>query len=105
MRREGEPITKIKPKQILIAALTMHPLLIKRLDNQAKQPIRRSNLAAGVDIMANQGMIILSAHRAPINTGIGLATPPETYARIAPQSSLAVKHGINIGAGVTDEEY
>jgi hypothetical protein len=31
--------------------------------------------------------------------------PPGTYARIASRSDLAVKHGIDIGAGVIDEDY
>jgi dUTPase len=48
----------IKPDQIVIAAASMHSLLIKRLDDNAKLPIRGSDLAAGIDIMANQDMII-----------------------------------------------
>jgi dUTP pyrophosphatase len=31
--------------------------------------------------------------------------PPGTNARIAPWSGLAVKHGIDIGVGVIDEDY
>jgi hypothetical protein len=31
--------------------------------------------------------------------------PPGTYARIAPRSGLIVKHGIDLGAGVIDEDY
>jgi dUTP pyrophosphatase len=95
----------IKPDQIVIAATSMHPLLIKRLDDNAKLPIRGSDLAAGIDIMANQDMIIPPGGRSPISTGIALAAPPGTYARIAPRSVLAVKHGIDIGAGVIDEDY
>jgi dUTP pyrophosphatase len=95
----------IKPDQIVIAAASMHPLLIKRLDNNAKLPIRGSDLAAGIDIMANQDIMIPPGGRAPIKTGIALAAPPGTYARIALRSGLAVKHGIDIGAGVIDEDY
>jgi dUTP pyrophosphatase len=105
MGGEGEPITLIKPNQIVIAAASMHPLFIKRLDNNMKLPIRGSNLAAGIDIMANQDMIIPSGGRSPINTGIALVAPPGTYARIALRSGLAVKHGIDIGAGVIDEDF
>jgi dUTP pyrophosphatase len=50
-------------------------------------------------------MIIPLGGRSPINTGIALATPPGTYARIAPRSALAVKHGIDLGAGVIDKDY
>jgi dUTP pyrophosphatase len=31
--------------------------------------------------------------------------PADCYARIAPRSGLAVKHGIDIGAGVVDSDY
>jgi hypothetical protein len=55
---EGEPITLIKPDQIVIAAASMYPLLIKQLDENAKLPIRGSDLVAGIDIMTNQYMIV-----------------------------------------------
>jgi dUTP pyrophosphatase len=60
---------------------------------------------AGIVIMVNQDMIIPPAERSPVNTGIALAVPQGTYVRIAPRSGLAVKHGIDIGAGVIDEDY
>jgi dUTP pyrophosphatase len=63
------------------------------------------DLAAGIDIMANQEMIIPPGERSPVSTGIALAAPPGTYARITPYSGLVVKQGIDIGAGVIDEEY
>ena len=40
-----------------------------------------------------------------MKTGLGIAIPPDTYARVAPRSGLAVKHGIATGAGVVDEDY
>jgi hypothetical protein len=67
---EGKPITLIKSDQIVIAAASMYPLLIKRLDNNAKIPIRGYDLAAGIDIMANQEMIIPPGSWSPISTGI-----------------------------------
>lgn len=38
-------------------------------------------------------------------TGLAIAAPPGTYARVAPRSGLAVKHFIDTGAGVVDEDY
>ena len=40
-----------------------------------------------------------------VKTGLAITIPPETYARVAPRSGLAVKHGIATGAGVVDEDY
>ena len=34
-----------------------------------------------------------------------ISVPPGTYGRIAPRSSLAVKHHINVAAGVIDADY
>jgi dUTPase len=65
---EEDPIIMIKPVQIVIAAVTMHLLLIKRLDNNAKLPIKTSDLAAGINIMANQDIIILPGQCFSVNT-------------------------------------
>ena len=40
-----------------------------------------------------------------MKTGLSIAIPADTYARIAPRSGLAVKHFIDTGAGVVDEDY
>src|SRR5437588_4947076 len=55
--------------------------------------------------MANELATIPPIERMAIRTGIAIAAPPGTYARIAPRSSLAVKHSIDIGAGVIDQDY
>ena len=43
--------------------------------------------------------------KAVVKTGLSLAIPAGTYARVAPRSGLAVKHFIDTGAGVVDEDY
>jgi hypothetical protein len=40
-----------------------------------------------------------------VKTGLQIAIPRGTYARIAPRSGLAAKHFIDTGAGVVDEDY
>ena len=40
-----------------------------------------------------------------ISIGIAIAVPSGNYGRIAPRSGLAVKNGIDVGAGVVDEDY
>jgi dUTP pyrophosphatase len=40
-----------------------------------------------------------------VQTGISIHVPTGTYGRVAPRSGLAVKHFIDVGAGVIDEDY
>lgn len=40
-----------------------------------------------------------------MKTGLSIAIPSGTYARVAPRSGLAWKHFIDTGAGVVDEDY
>lgn len=40
-----------------------------------------------------------------VKTGISIHVPTGTYGRVAPRSGLAVKHFIDVGAGVIDEDY
>ena len=106
---EGEEEENLKPilkPEIFVSSINkLHPLLVKRLGPGASLPIRGSNLAAGIDIMANEATVIPQGERRVISTGIAIATPAGTYARIAPRSGLAAKHSINIGAGVIDQDY
>jgi dUTP pyrophosphatase len=40
-----------------------------------------------------------------VSTGLKVSFPLNHYGRIAPRSGLAVKHFIDVGAGVIDEDY
>lgn len=40
-----------------------------------------------------------------MSTGLRVAIPAGHYGRIAPRSGLALKHFIDVGAGVVDEDY
>lgn len=40
-----------------------------------------------------------------MRTGLSIAIPEQTYARIAPRSGLAVKKFLDVGAGVVDYDY
>src|SRR5437588_1554630 len=55
--------------------------------------------------MANEELIIPPKQRRPVQTGIPISIPSNTYVRIAPQSGLAAKYEIDIGAGVIDQDY
>ncbi|GAB1286827.1 Deoxyuridine 5'-triphosphate nucleotidohydrolase [Apodemus speciosus] len=43
--------------------------------------------------------------KALVKTDIQVAVPSGCYGRVAPRSGLAVKHFIDVGAGVIDEDY
>ncbi len=43
--------------------------------------------------------------RAVVPTDLSIKLPAGTYGRVAPRSGLAVKHFIDTGAGVVDEDY
>jgi dUTP pyrophosphatase len=80
-------------------------LLVKRLNEHATLPARGSPLAAGYDLSSSEDVGIPKGTRGLVGTGIAFTVPHETYGRIAPRSGLAVKKGIQVGAGVIDRDY
>ena len=81
-------------------------LRVKLLSEHATMPSKGSPLSAGFDLSASADVTI-PAHggRALVPTDVSIACPVGTYARIAPRSGLAFKHGIDVGAGVVDADY
>lgn len=80
-------------------------LLVKRLSPSATLPTRGSALAAGYDLYASAPTSVPARGHVLVSTDISLAVPEGTYGRVAPRSGLAVKHGIQTGAGVIDADY
>lgn len=80
-------------------------LSIKRLSENATLPKRGSEFSAGLDLSSAEDKIIPAGERALVKTDLSIACPPGTYARIAPRSGLALKKGIDTGAGVVDADY
>jgi len=83
----------------------MSQLLVKKLNEHAITPTRGSPLAAGYDVYSSVDTTIASGCRGLVDTGVAFTVPLETYGRIAPRSGLAVKKGIQVGAGVIDRDY
>jgi len=50
-------------------------------------------------------VVVPAKNRAIVPTGLAIAAPHGTYARVAPRSGLAVKKFLDTGAGVVDEDY
>ncbi|XP_066327121.1 deoxyuridine 5'-triphosphate nucleotidohydrolase-like [Miscanthus floridulus] len=82
------------------------PLLkVKKLSDKAVLPSRGSALAAGYDLSSAVETLVPARGKALVPTDLSVAIPHGTYARIAPRSGLALKHSIDVGAGVIDADY
>ena len=78
---------------------------VKKLTYDSIIPTRGSNDSVGYDLYSNMDCVIRSSGRGLVSTGITIVLPPGVYGRVAPRSGLAVKHGIQVGAGVIDPDY
>ena len=67
-------------------------------------PTKGSPHSAGRDLYAAEDVKFVGQNEV-ISTDIFMSIPTGTYGRIAPRSGLALKHGINILAGVIDADY
>ncbi|CAK9100436.1 unnamed protein product [Durusdinium trenchii] len=80
-------------------------MLVKRSTSTAVLPVRGSAAAAGFDLAAAEATVIPAGGKGIVKTGLSIAIPEGTYARVAPRSGLAVKKMIHAGAGVVDYDY
>lgn len=97
--------SKKQKTDMTIDTAAVSSLKVSLLSATAKAPTRGSALAAGYDLYASTDGVIKAKDRAMIETGIAIAVPVGTYGRVAARSGLAVKHGIDTGAGVIDADY
>ena len=89
----------------MIMSSPFDTLRFKQLDSRAVLPSRGSSFAAGLDICSIEDLIIEPHQRASARTGLAVAIPHGFYGRVAPRSGLAVKHGLDVLAGVIDSDY
>jgi dUTP pyrophosphatase len=80
-------------------------LQVRLLSEDATVPKRGTPYAAGYDLSSAEYNEVPARGRKLIKTDIAVAIPSGTYARVAPRSGLAFKHGIDVMAGVIDEDY
>lgn len=78
---------------------------VKRLSETAILPTRGSPEAAGLDLYAGVRVMLPPGTRAVIPTGVAVAIPEDMVGLIWPRSGMAVKHGIDVLAGVIDSDY
>uniref|UniRef100_A0A7N0V5Z2 Deoxyuridine 5'-triphosphate nucleotidohydrolase n=1 Tax=Kalanchoe fedtschenkoi TaxID=63787 RepID=A0A7N0V5Z2_KALFE len=86
-------------------AATAGAFKVKKLSEKAVLPSRASPLSAGYDLSSAVETKIPARGKALVPTDLSITIPEGTYARIAPRSGLAWKHGIDVGAGVIDADY
>lgn len=80
-------------------------LQVKLNHEYATVPTLGSDNAAGYDLYSVETKEIPPMSRVVIKTGIHITVPPGTYGRIAPRSGLAIKHWVDVCAGVVDRDY
>lgn len=85
--------------------LSVPTLKIKCFHENIRIPTKAHPTDAGYDLYAPKSGSIPSGQQACIPLGISVTVPSGTYGRIAPRSSLALKAGIDVMAGVIDETY
>lgn len=76
-----------------------------KVENGAKIPVRSNPTDAGADLFSVESLMIHPGERKTIGTGVSLEIPEGFYARVAPRSGLASKHGVDVLAGVVDSSY
>lgn len=83
----------------------MSTLKVRRLSENAVVPTKGSPLAAGFDLSSAMDTVVPTGGRCVISTDLAIEVPEGTYGRVAPRSGLAVKIGLDVGAGVIDRDY
>lgn len=71
----------------------------------AGTPQKGTSKSAGYDLRSIEKCVISARSHLAIKTGLKIELPANTYGRIASRSGLSFKHGIEVGAGVIDEDY
>jgi len=80
-------------------------LQIKKLNEQAVLPSKGSPQSAGYDLYSIEKYTLKPLERKLFKTGLAMSIPSGMYGRIAPRSGLAFKQGLDVMAGVIDEDY
>ena len=68
-------------------------------------PSKSTEQSIGYDLRSNVNTSIPPHSRKAVGLGFSIAIPPGLYGRIAPRSGLALKHNVDVAAGVIDPDY
>lgn len=80
-------------------------LKVVLIEGKGITPTRATLRAAGYDLYASEPEVVPPRGRQNIRTHISICEPPGHYGRILPRSGIALRNGIDVGAGVDDNDY
>jgi dUTP pyrophosphatase len=82
-------------------------VLVTRLREGARLPVRMTTGAAGFDLAACEGAVIEPGEFTVVSTGIAVAIPEGYEAQVRPRSGLAAGQGIGVlnAPGTIDADY
>jgi dUTP diphosphatase len=87
----------------------MIEIRLKRLPHGEGLPLPSyaSEHAAGLDVVAAEGLTLAPGARHAVATGFGIAIPHGYEVQVRPRSGLALKHGISVlnTPGTIDSDY
>lgn len=78
---------------------------VVRASDSARLPTRGSPGSAGLDLYSAHNCEVPPRGKKLISTDLKVRIPNGCYGRIAPRSGLALRHAIDVGAGVVDSDY
>ena len=78
---------------------------VKRLNSWATTPTRANPTDAGLDLYAADVITIEPKCKYLVSTAIAVSIPDGYVGYVKPRSGLAVKHAIDVMAGVIDSSY
>ena len=88
----------------LSSSNTQHVSFTALMDD-TKLPIQATKDAAGYDLFSAENTIIPAGGRKTTGTGVSFECSEGYFDHILSRSGLSVKHGIEVGAGVIDQDY
>lgn len=79
----------------------------KKLTPTASIPTRATPYAAGLDLYADEEVMLASGERYMVRTGVAIETPAGYEGQVRPRSGLAAKAGVTVvnTPGTVDEDY
>jgi dUTP pyrophosphatase len=79
--------------------------IVEKTHPNAALPIYGSMKAAGCDFVSPVDAVVPARGRLLIKTGLKMVIPQGFRIRLHSRSGLSLKHGIEVGAGLIDEDY